>query len=189
MTRNEASREHAYLTVPNWERHQHRDLANKGNMPWFKMDAGIFDDPAIADLTAQQFRAYILLLTLAARTGNRLPASKTWLRAHFGTNWNRNLRELSKSGLLEGSIPSQKDLQTGTTHRAVGAPIPRLEEKRGEKTKDQPLSTSSTRYAAATRVDAGEEWDAGSAADELAARRRMRDSFVEVLEEADAMPP
>lgn len=125
----------SYLRVPNWEKHQHRDLAGKGNMPWFKFDSGIFDDPAIADLNAYEFRAYIRALTLAARTGNRLPANAGWLRAEFGRSWYPVCSRLVAGSLLTGTLPPQKHPQTPATHRADDAETPRIEEKRGEETR------------------------------------------------------
>lgn len=153
-----------YLTVPNWKKHQHRDLADKGNMPWFKLESGIFDDPAVAALSANAFCAYIRALTLAARTGNKLPANASWLRAQFGRSWRPLCAQLVDAKLLDGQVPEparkcstgaavvqhsrstrsrlaetspempKESLQTAALRRGSGAPLPSLEEKRREQT-------------------------------------------------------
>lgn len=122
-----------YLTVPNWKKHQHRDLADKGNMPWFKLESGIFDDHAVAQLTAAEFRAYIRALTLAARTGNKLLAEPGWLRAHFGTKWRSICATLIQHSLLEDHSGALNPPQTGQLDRATDAPTALLEERRQEK--------------------------------------------------------
>ena len=121
-----------YLSVPNWDKYQHRDFKGKKNMPWFRVEATLFDDPAIADLSAYEFRAFMRALTLAARTGNELPASANWLRAHFGRSWFPVCSRLVSLSLLDGTVPPQKALENKVSARAVVAVLPLLEEKRGE---------------------------------------------------------
>lgn len=120
------------IHVRNWEKHQHRDFAKRKSQTWLRLDAAIFDDPKITELNAGEFRAYIKLLTLAAKTGNEIPETASYLRAHLGTNWRHfcdrfvacsfisQFESVSKTPAKRASSAREKRtktaLDTGETH-------------------------------------------------------------------------
>jgi hypothetical protein len=142
------------IHVRNWEKHQHRDFAKRKSQKWLRLEAAIFDDPKIAELNASEFRAWIKLLTLAARTGNEIPSTANYLRAHLGSNWRAFLAKFVALHIADAQNLATKAPQKATLERGMSAPKPQeIQETRTQEPKSGPPTAALKNVAAAPLGD------------------------------------
>jgi hypothetical protein len=112
-----------YFRIKNWDKYQHRD--HQKTMPWIKLYQNILDDPKMFDLSCHKVGVWCKLMLLCARVGNELSASQPYLRSKLNCSKPVDLALFEELGLIE------------FFDRADTAPTPRLEERRGEETREE----------------------------------------------------
>lgn len=105
-----------YYRIKNWEKFQHRD--HKKSMPWIRLWNHILEDDSFTLLSAFDQLIYIKLLVLAARTGNLVVATHSFISTRIGhRNVSRSLQNLEQFQLIERFSARRE--------RAESAPPPR----------------------------------------------------------------